>query len=440
MKILLVQPPNIQRSGKWKEQNVYRTPTNLVLLASYMRNNGCEVGVMDFDVEGGSIEEISFRIMGENPQVVGFTCLTPRFPVVVDIAKRCKAINPKVIIVVGGPHVSGQPKFILKDKAIDYGVIGEGEEAFLELVDYLRDDKDPQNIANLIYRRGEEVKINNPRPFIDDLDVLPMPAWDLLNIDAYRDPAFFKGPHLGISFGRGCPWNCNFCASKVIWGRRVRLRTARNVVDELESAVNKFNINEFMFYDDTFTIDRHRVLQFCNEIRERKLNIRFYAQVRVDTIDYELANILKNAGCFTVAIGVESGDERILKSMGKGITKEQIRKCCKVLKDAKLPFLASYIIGHPGDTHNSIRATIEFANELDADQSKFLIATPYPGTKLYDLAVSKGIIKEEGADDLGDHTYFQHVAANLSCVSDRNLLDYQQSAFDEYDLRKRSII
>jgi len=126
--------------------------------------------------------------------------------------------------------------------------------------------------------------------------------------------------------------------------------------------------------------------------------------------------------------------------MGKNLTKDQIRAGCKVLKKAKMPFLASYIIGHPGDTHETIRQTLDFANELDADQSKFLIATPYPGTRFFQMSVERGILPKEGAKNLGDHTYFQHVAANLSQVSDEDLLAYQQQAFDDYDQRKRPLV
>jgi radical SAM superfamily enzyme YgiQ (UPF0313 family) len=195
-----------------------------------------------------------------------------------------------------------------------------------------------------------------------------------------------------------------------------------------------------MFYDDTFTMSKKRIIEFCDLIDRKGLNIRFYAQARVDTIDVELAVRLKKSGCFAVAIGVESGDDHILGKMGKQVTKQQIREGCESLKKAGMPFLASYIIGHPGDTHETIQATIGFADELDADQAKFLIATPYPGTKLFDMAVNAGLLSENGAENLGDHTYFQHVAANLSCVSDDDLLRYQQKAFDDYDERKRPIV
>jgi anaerobic magnesium-protoporphyrin IX monomethyl ester cyclase len=440
MRVTLIQPPNMQRTGKWKSQKVCRTPTNLALLASFIRQSGHVPRIVDLDIEGGTLEEIARLILANDPQVIGLTCLTPRFPITMDIAAECKRLNPGVIVVIGGPHVTGLPEYVLEGTVVDYGVIGEGEQVFLELIDNLAAGRPVESVANLIYRQKDTVKINPVRPFIADLDRLPFPTWDLLKLDNYVDPAFFKGPHLGLMSARGCPFDCYFCASCVVWGRRVRYRSPANMMAEIEEAIHTYGIREFMFYDDTFTLNRNRVTEFCDAVINRRLDIRFYAQVRVDTIDVEIAQKLKAAGCFAVAIGVESGNEQLLKAMGKNLTKEQIREGCKVLKQAKMPFLASYIIGHPGDTHETIRETLDFANELDADQSKFLIATPYPGTRFFQMSVERGILPKEGAKNLGDHTYFQHVAANLSQVSDEDLLAYQQQAFDDYDKRKRPLV
>ena len=440
MKLTLVQPPNMQRSGKWQSQKVCRTPTNLALLAAYVRKHGHEPKIVDLDIEGGTLEQIAHLVLVNDPQVIGFTCLTPRFPITMEIIAECKRLKPEVVTVVGGSHVTGLPEYALKEAVLDFAVLGEGEVAFLELINNLASGQPVEKIANLIYRSTGLVKINPVRPAIADLDALPFPAWDLLKLDAYVDPAFYQGPHLGLMSARGCPFDCYFCASRVVWGRRVRYHSPANMLAEIEEAIDKYGIREFMFYDDTFTLNRNRILKFCEALIARRWKTRFYAQVRVDTIDVEIVKKLKQAGCFAVAIGVESGNEEILKTMGKNLTKEQIRSGCKVLKTAQMPFLASYIIGHPGDTHETIKETLDFANELDADQSKFLIATPYPGSRFFDLAVERGVISKEGAEDLGDHTYFQHVAANLSKVSNADLLAYQQKAFDDYDQHKRPLV
>lgn len=441
MRVTLVQPPNLQKSGEWKKQQVYRTPTNIALLASYVRERGHEVNIIDFDIRGGNANDMAEQIMKSEPQIIGFTCLTPRFPIVIKIAQHCKTTNKDVVVVVGGPHVTGLPQHALKDPAIDYGIIGEGEEVLLEVLDLREKGKDISSVPGLILRHDKGVRINPVRPFIKNLDVLPLPAWDLLeNLSAYVEPNFFYGPHFGLLSGRGCAWYCNFCASEVTWKRKVRFHSSDYVINLIENAVNRFGIREFQFYDDTFTINHKRTLAICKMILERKLDIRFYVQARADCIDFEIVDALKKAGCFCVAIGVESGDEKILSMIGKGEIKEQFRMAAKVLKKAKMPFLASYIIGHPSDTHESIRATLDFASELDADESKFMIATPYPGTPLFKMVVERKIIKEDEAENLESYTWYQRVAANLSLVSDEDLLNYQQEAYDKYERRKRPLV
>ena len=440
MKIILIEPPNFQRSGTWEKQKVYRTPTNLAILAAYARQRGYnDIKIFDFDVHGGPAKALAEKIISEKPDIVGFTCLTPRFPAILAIASFVKQAAPQAVIVIGGPHVNGVKEKILNDAAIDFGMIGEAETAFVELLDSIKSKSGLGGVHNLIYRTEGKVRINPVFPAIQDLDSLPFPAWDLLDLNDYTDQALYNGPHAGIMSGRGCPYSCIFCASKVTWGQKVRLRSAENVVGEIVELIGKFGISEYMFYDDTFTINRKRAADICRLIIEKNLKIRFYLQSRADTIDLELAQLLKTAGCIGVAIGVESGDEIILKQIGKCETKDQFRKAVKIFKEVGLPCVASYIIGLPGDTHETIKATIDFANELDTDQAKFMIATPYPGTALYDMAVERNLLKSDSIEDLGDYTYYQHVAANLSFVKDEELVAYQRSAYDEYDKRKRSL-
>jgi anaerobic magnesium-protoporphyrin IX monomethyl ester cyclase len=219
----------------------------------------------------------------------------------------------------------------------------------------------------------------------------------------------------------------------------VRLRSPANVFGEIKELFDKYKINEFMFYDDTFTINTKRAADICNLIIKNGMKIRFYMQSRADTMDLDLAILLKKAGCIGVAVGVESGDKKILAQIGKRETKEQFRKAVEIFKQAGLPCVASYVIGLPGDTHETIKATIDFANELDTDQAKFMIATPYPGTQLYEMAKEKKMLKSCEVDDLGDYTYYQHVAANLSNVTDEELMNYQRSAYDSYDKRKKAM-
>jgi len=373
MRINLVYPPNVERAG------TPRPPINLATMASYIRDAGHKVKIYDIDAECiVDAEKIAAYIMRDKPQIIGFSCMTPRFPISVEVAEACKRISSDVIVIVGGPHATGDPESVLYSSSIDYAIVGEGEEALLELLDKLEAGEDISSIPNLVLRIGDSVKVNPVRPFIENLDQLPFPSWDLLPLELYRDPVMFTGLYMSINSSRGCAWDCSFCASKVIWKRKVRMRSAENLVEELRILVKDYNISEFMY-------------------------------------------------------------ENILKQVGKGVTKDQIRSAVAILKKIKMPFYASYMIGHPGDTHDSIKATIDFAKELDSDQVKFTLSTPFPGTYLYDLAKEKGLISSD-PKELAKFTAYQHIAVNLSNVSDEELRDYQKNAYLEYDLHKRPLI
>ncbi len=436
MRVVLVQPPNLQRSGDWKKMKVSRPPINIALLASYLRKFGHELFIYDFDWFEGSAVEMSRLILSQCPDLVGFTCLTPRIEIALSIAAKIKEFDPGVKIIVGGSHINAVKERSLHTAEIDYAIYGEAEEAFAELLRAIETKGDLGKIQNLIYRQDEKVVINPRRQFIQDLDTLPFPAWDLLNLEDYKDPAIFNGIHMGVMTTRGCAWNCIFCSSGVVWGRKVRYRSAENVADELQYIVEKLGITDIMFYDDTFTLNKARFLKICAEIIKRKLNIRYYCQLRVDTIDGEIANGLAESGCIAAAIGIESGDEEILKTLKKGIKKSQVYKAVAALKSAGVSILASYIIGSPGDTHESIKKTFDFAKELDTDQAKFMICTPFPGTELFKMAVDRGILSDDITPaQCSGVTYYQHIAANLSKVSDEDLLRYQRDAYSSFKPR-----
>ena len=436
MKVALVQPPNPQRSGDWKKMKVSRPPINLALLASHIRNFDHEPFVYDFDWCDDSIEDMAKLILSKGPDVVGFTCLTPRIKIVLQMAARIKEKNKNVITLIGGVHVSAVLRQSLYTDDIDYAIYGESEGALVELLDALDNKKSIENVPNLIYRKDDEIRTNPTNPLIENLDEMPLPAWDLLNLQDYTDPATFDGIHMGVMTARGCPWDCIFCSSKVTWGRKVRFRSAENVIEELDYIVNKLGIANIMFYDDTFTVKKSRFLKICDEMVKRKLNLRYYSQVRVDTVDEEVADALARSGCIAAAIGVESGDEKILKVLRKEFTKDNVRKAVAALKRADVHILATYVLGSPGETKESVEKTFAFAKELDTDQAKFMICTPFPGTESYKIAVQKGLLPDHmSADEWSEFTYYQHVAANLSDMSDEVLLDCQRRAYTEFKQR-----
>ena len=439
-KVAFVRPPNLQKSRQWKKQGVTRCPLNLALLASFVRDRGqYDCCIVDFEIKEASTPgEMAEIVLAESPKYICITTLTPRYPTVIRMAEEIKRLAPTATIIVGGPHVTGLPQNALYD-SISYGIIGEGEEALLELLDTLEEGSDVSGIKNLIYRQNEQVAVNEPRPFIKNLDALPLPAWDLMDFEEYMDPAYFEGSHLAIFSERGCPYDCSFCASRVTWKGKLRSRSVDNVMDEIRHIVKVLGINNLMFWDDTFAANRKRAIAICNRIIEEKLNIKYTVQIRADSVTEELAIALRDSGCAFAAIGVESGNEIILSRIGKKETKAQFENAVAIMKKVGLPSIASYIIGLPGDTHETIEETIDFAFKLDADQSKFMILAPYPGTRVYDLAVQKGLVNPASFEQMEALNYYDSVAINLSEVADHDLIRYQDEAYDRFDRLKGNI-
>jgi len=433
-KVVFVQPPNLQKLGQWKKQGVIRCPLNIALLASFIRENGgYSCSIVDFEVIPATLpSQMAQIILEESPQYVCFTSLTPRFPIIVKIAQAIKELDSRVVVIVGGPHITGAPTISLYP-GISYGIIGEGEEALLELLDALEKGRDPAAIKNLVYRDKGNVKVNEARTYINNLDSLPFPAWDLMKIGEYVDPTYFEGSHLAIFSSRGCPFNCSFCASDVTWKREIRLRSAENVLAEIRHIVNVLGVRNLMFWDDSFAMNKTRAIDICSRIIAEKIKVNYTVQLRADSVSEELVEALKKSGCCFAAIGVESGNEEILRNIRKRESKSQLRRAINIMKEAKLSSIASYIIGLPGDTHETIRETIEFAFELDADQSKFMILAPYPGTEVYDIACKRGLVDPFSFRQMEENNYYDSVGINLSNVSDEDLIKYQDEAYARFD-------
>jgi len=435
-KVLLVRAPNLYKSEQWKKQGVLRTPTNLALLASYIRECGrYDPEILDFELEDSTTpQEVAISIVAKKAKIIGFTTLTPRFPTILKITQEIKKISKDLVTIVGGPHITGRPQDC-QYISIDYGVTGEGEPAILDLLNALTSSGNVSNVPNIVHKLFGKLIINPKRHFIRDLDSLPFPAWDLLDMKQYKDPPFFQEKsHAGVFTSRGCPYDCTFCASKVTWERKVRYRSIDNVIAELTELKSAFGTSNIYFYDDHIATKRDRATDLLERVKN--LGIKYQLQLRADSVTPKLALLLKQSGCLSAAIGVEAGDEFMLKSIRKRETKNQIRKAVRTLREAEVPTLTSYIIGLPGDTHETIQKTLDFARELNTDQMKFMLLTPVPGTEVYQMAVERGLLNPDDLEQMEKSTFYDTTAINLSNVSTEDLIRYQDIAYTE--LEKRS--
>ncbi|KPK90299.1 MAG: hypothetical protein AMJ94_09855 [Deltaproteobacteria bacterium SM23_61] len=316
------------------------------------------------------------------PAVAGITSFSINLPTASKILQKVKRLSPGTVTVWGGPHVSFDDQDILRRHPwVDVVIRGEGEETLAEVVERFRQGKSFDGVLGITWRGIDgHLQANPSRPFREDLDHLPRPAWHLLKLSQYR--AFGDGASLMTS--RGCPHRCVFCVGRKMIGAKGRFRKPEAVVDEMEALV-QLGFARLRIEDDLFTFRRERALAICKEMDRRELAIRWRAYSRVDTIDAELLQWMKRSGCERVLYGAESGSPEILKKIRKGITPEQTRRAVEMTREAGIGVLASFILGLPGETPQSLRQTIEFAKSLQVPYSLNLL-TPYVGTEVREKA------------------------------------------------------
>ena len=372
-------------------------PIGLAYLASMLRENGYKVRIVDNVVEKLSLDELVRKI--KDSVVVGITTTTPTFNTALKYAKKIKSTLENVFVILGGIHVSFMPYSALKHEFVDAVCIGEGEYTLLEAVERLDRGKSLEGVRGLMYKEDGRIIDNGRRDFIKNLDELPFPAYDLLPLEKYSILGQ-KLEHFPLMSSRGCPFGCRYCASSRFMGRMFRARSAENVADEIEWLNDKFGAKYVAFGDDTFTLSKKRVLEFCREIRERGLDVEWSCSSRVDTIDGETIREMKRAGCNCIYYGVESANPQILNNFyRKRIKLEQVVDAVKKTKENEILTVCSFIIGAPMETREDMMRTLKFSIKLDPDYAQYSILTPYPGTEIYEEAAKKGWLLTENFDD-----------------------------------------
>ena len=390
LKILLVNPPQATQYPQ--------PPLGLAMVAAVLEKIGYLVKILDLPVLGFSENSLSTIIRQEKPDIVGVTAMTPTINSAVSIVEKVKECDSNITVVLGGAHATILPEETLKSvPEIDVIVRGEGEQTILELVKVLDEiSGDIDQVSGITYREGASIKSTPLRPPILELDALPFPAFHLLPMRKYRlhPPFGRRSPVMPIITSRGCPYRCVFC-SKSVFGKKYRSNSPAYVVDEIRFLNEKFGVKEIKFYDDVFTLDRKRVVALCMQLKEQGIDIPWTCETRVNLIDSELLGVMKDAGCYMIEYGVESGNQRVLNSLKKDITLAQTIKAFELTHEAGIETVAYFMMGSPQETSETIQETVEFAKKLDPDFVQFSIATPYPGTELYSLALEDGQVPEK---------------------------------------------
>ena len=287
-------------------------------------------------------------------------------------------------------------------------------------------------IVYMLENRDDYGKIiHNPnREWIENLDDLPFPAWHLIDISRYKLP-YIGSPFLMVTPHRGCPYNCTFCTAQTYYGSKIRIRSVQNVISELWYLKNRFNIDHIFFWSDTFTGNKKFVKDLCKAIIDEKLSIHWTCNSRIDTVDIELLQIMKKAGCFMISYGIESADPSILSSCGKKTTPEKAKEAVRLTKKAGIMTVGHFILGLPGETEKSANKSIMFAKSIGLDFAQFYFAVPFPGSRLYQTAVKEGWIEK------GDFSSFEQDSCimNLPTITKNKLESLRKKAYKEFYLR-----
>ncbi len=390
-----------------QEVGGYLPPLGIAYLAAYARSHGFSVGIIDNAIENNTTATLINKVLKAHPKVVGISALTPHYFKAVEFAQGLKKQDKDIVIILGGPHATIMPKESINEGCFDILVRGEGELTIKEVLDalkrqrwnkdnFLKDHDTLQQIKGIVFRKHKEIIITPPRERIADLDELPFPAWDLLPMEKYLPlPNQYKRkPVTSLVVIRGCPFNCSFCSSSQFFGRKVRAMSPERVIELMRHLKKTYHIKEIDFWDDMLTIDKKWMHRLCRLMISKKIDMSWTCYARVDSVDEKLLAHMKNAGCWSIFFGYESGSQELLDNIGKGITIEQIIRTNALCKKVGIEIRAAFMLGLPGETPELGRKTIEFAKKLNPDYAQFAITTPFPGTKLYADAKRYGTLKK----------------------------------------------
>lgn len=404
-RILLVNPPSsvaVYSKSKIKAAIGQRPLLSLAALAGYLLREKCEVNIIDLIFYNDPVKDLKEKIRAYQPSYVGITFTTPLYNEGRVLAEEVKKEFPDITLICGGVHTTIMPEDVLNNTKFDIAVVGEGDITLTEIVS----GKPLNKIEGIVYKKNDKILKTKPRPLIKNLDDLPYPAFELYDIKKYINPILTarKNPVGTIETSRGCVFGCTYC-NKSVFGRNFRYKSPKRVVDEMEYLI-KLGFNELHIWDDNFATNLERAKEICKELIKRNSNItwRLECGVRCDCIDEEFFKLAKQAGCYGVSFGFESGNDEILKTINKGETTEQMRIAAKWAKDAGLMIYGFFMLGLPGETLETMNQTINFAKELDPDYAKFTITVPFPSTKLFDDWEKQGIIKTKDWTRYNFHT------------------------------------
>jgi len=408
MKIMLVNPPRFEELPVIREERCEITerysvlePYSLLQLAAILREKKHDINLVDANGFDMPFDQVKSKLAEIKPDILIFRFTPTTFDHDMKTASMAKELDNNVKTIAMCWTLSKVPMEVMDSAPdLDYFITGDYEAVVPALVEDIGNQE--ITTGGVVWRSGDEVKINEPtREMIAHLDELPIPAYDLLDS---LDP-YFINTHTDETFtimytSRGCPYKCIYCT---VAGTPWKPRSAESVMKELRYLKKKYDVKLISFFDETFTIDKQRILDICHAMTEEKLDIKWYCNTRANLLDEELIKAMRKAGCRGMSIGVESGSQQILDNASKRITVDEAKVVIKLAKQSGIKILCSFIFGLPGETWDTVEETIQFVKETLPTGVQFNVAVPYPGTELYKWAIEKGLLKEMDWRQLYQH-------------------------------------
>jgi anaerobic magnesium-protoporphyrin IX monomethyl ester cyclase len=402
--IVLVNPPY----SFWSPEKNYLRPfignlpsLGLLSLAAVLRKAGFGASIVESASLGLPFSRTVDMILRERPGYVGLSCTTASVENAAKIARAVKEGSPETLVLAGGSHITALPEETFRRfPEFDFGIQGEGEAALPGLLEALEGGRDLPRVESAVYREGEAIRVNPRRKFIEELDTLPFPAFDLLPgfPREYRAPFlnYPVGPTASLISSRGCPRACTFC-DRSVFGNRYRYFSEDYLWGLISFLRRQHGIRHLVFTDDQFAAFRPRLVRLCERMASGNLGIRWNCDARVDSVDPDLLRLMKRAGCWMISYGIESGSQKVLDRIRKGITLDQVEQAVRWTKEAGIRAKGLFMIGYPEETEETLGQTLDFLGRSRLDEMNLSFLTPYPGTEIYrEVKGSRDFVEDWG--------------------------------------------
>lgn len=453
MDILFIYPPLSvkERYGNRKigKSGGHLPPLGIASICAYLKERQYAVGLIDGLALNMTDEDVCAYIMKHAPKAVGLSALTSTCHRTISLATAIRERFPDILVMLGGQHATIMGKDIFRETScFDLIVSGEGEITVWELMELYKDIgcnreklfSSPwlSNICGVLFRRNGAVVETQARSPMTDIDALPFPAREFLPMEKYIPlPNQYKRlPVVHMVTTRGCPYPCSFCSASAVFGKKVRRMSVDRVVAEIRHIMERYGAREISFWDDTMTINKNWMMEFCNKIISERIDITWTCYGHVNTVTKDMLLQMKKAGCFNIFYGYESGDQGLLDMIAKGTTLNRIRQVNQWTKAAGIEMRGSFMLGLPGETPELARKTIDFAIELEPDYAQFSLTTPYPGTALWNQAKRFGSL----TTDFSEYHGWSAVFVPDGYKDRQELLSMEKEAMKRFYFRPRYIL